>query len=136
MPRETLNPPELYASTKFGFSHATRSEAPVMLHLAGQVAWDAHYNLIGPGDVRAQAAQALANLKQVLAAAGATPADVVRMRTYLVNHTPDDLKAIGRLLVDFYEGAEPAANTVVGVARLAMPEFLCEIEVTAAINHG
>jgi enamine deaminase RidA (YjgF/YER057c/UK114 family) len=89
---------------------------------------------VGPGDIRAQAAQALANLKLVLNEAGAKPSDVVRMRTYLVNHTPDDLKAIGRLLVDFYEGAEPAANTVVGVARLAMPEFLCEIEVTAAVD--
>jgi enamine deaminase RidA (YjgF/YER057c/UK114 family) len=134
MPRDTLNPPSLYASTKFGFSHATRSSSRTLLHLAGQVAWDSDYRLVGPGDIRAQAAQALANLKLVLNEAGAKPSDVVRMRTYLVNHTADDLKAIGRLLVDFYEGAEPAANTVVGVARLAMPEFLCEIEVTAAVD--
>lgn len=134
MPRDTLNPTSMYASTKFGFSHATRSTSRTLLHLAGQVAWDKDYRLVGPGDIRAQAAQALANLKLVLAEAGAKPSDVVRMRTYLVNHTADDLKAIGRLLVDFYGGAEPAANTVVGVSRLAMPEFLCEIEVTAAVD--
>jgi enamine deaminase RidA (YjgF/YER057c/UK114 family) len=113
MPRDTLNPTSMYGSTKFGFSHATRSTSRTLLHLAGQVAWDKDYRLVGPGDIRAQAAQALA---------------------YLVNHTADDLKAIGRLLVDFYGGAEPAANTVVGVSRLAMPEFLCEIEVTAAVD--
>ena len=37
--------------------------------LAGQVAWDKDRNLIGAGDVVAQARQALDNLKQVLAAA-------------------------------------------------------------------
>jgi len=104
------------------------------LHLAGQVAWDAEYNLIGPRDIRLQMQQALANLRVVLAEAGATPADVVRMHTYLVDHTADDLKYFASCLKVFYGDAPPAANTVIGVARLAMPEFLCEIEVTAVLD--
>jgi enamine deaminase RidA (YjgF/YER057c/UK114 family) len=134
MPRVVINPPALYSSTKFGFSHATRSEGRTWLHLAGQVAWDAEYNLIGPRDIRLQMQQALANLRVVLAEAGATPADVVRMHTYLVDHTADDLKYFASCLKVFYGDAPPAANTVIGVARLAMPEFLCEIEVTAVLD--
>lgn len=134
MPRETINPDNMYLSTKFGFSHATISRGTSLVHLAGQVAWDADYRLIGAGNIREQMRQCLANLKSVLATAGATPADVVRMHTYLVNHTADDLKHMSELLRDFYGAAPPAANTVIGVARLAMPEFLCEIEVTAAID--
>jgi enamine deaminase RidA (YjgF/YER057c/UK114 family) len=133
MPRDVINPSTLYSSTKFGFSHATRSDGRTWLHLAGQVAWDAEYNLVGTGDIRAQMRQSLQNLRVVLSAAGATAADVVRMHTYLVNHNADDLKYFAGCLREFYGDVPPAANTVIGVARLAMPEFLCEIEVTAAL---
>jgi enamine deaminase RidA (YjgF/YER057c/UK114 family) len=121
MIRRAINPDTMYASTPFGFSHAVEQQPGRTLHLAGQVAWDSGYQLVGGDDVVAQARQALANLKQVLAAAGAAPADVVRMRTNIVNHDPEKL------------AAEPAANTVVGVAALALPAFLIEIEVTAAL---
>jgi enamine deaminase RidA (YjgF/YER057c/UK114 family) len=134
MPRTVINPAALYSSTRFGFSHATRSDGRTWLHLAGQVAWDQHYNLVGPGDIRLQMQQALANLGIVLAEAGATPADVVRMHTFLVDHTADDLKHFAGCLREFYGDVPPAANTVIGVARLAMPEFLCEIEVTAVLD--
>lgn len=128
-----LNPSTLYDSVGFGFSHATIQEAGRTLHLAGQVAWDAQGALVGPGDLAAQTAQALANLKLVLDAAGATPADIVRLRTYIVAHTPDKLGVILPQLGAFYGAAVPAPNTVIGVAALALPDFLIEIEATAAL---
>ena len=79
MPNTRLNPPSLYESTGFGFSHATVQDGGRTIHLAGQVAWDKDCNVVGPGDLAAQTRQALANLKAVLEAAGATPADVVRV---------------------------------------------------------
>ena len=81
MSNTRLNPPSLYESTGFGFSHATVQDGGRTIHLAGQVAWDKDCNVVGPGDLAAQTRQALANLKAVLEAAGATPADVVRLRT-------------------------------------------------------
>lgn len=133
MPRKTINPDSMYASVPFGFSHATLSEAGRTLHLAGQVAWDADGNVIGKGDLEAQIAQCFRNLKEVLAAAGATPDDVVRLRTYVVDHTPDKLAAIGAGIADFFGGATPAANTLIGVQCLALPDFMIEIEATAVI---
>lgn len=129
-----LNPSTLYDSVGFGFSHAAIQEPGRTLHLAGQVAWDAQGALVGPGDLAAQTAQALANLKLVLDAAGATPADIVRLRTYIVAHTPDKLGVILPLLGAFYGDAVPAPNTVIGVATLALPDFLIEIEATAALS--
>ena len=133
MSRETINPESMYGSVQYGFSHATKSNGTTTIHCSGQVAWDKDYNLVGGDDIGAQARQALSNLKTVLAEAGATPADVVRMRTYVVNHTPEYLEPVGMAIGEFYGDKLPAANTWIGVQSLALPGFMIEIEVTAEI---
>lgn len=130
---ERINPPELYDSVRFGFSHATLQTGGKTLHLAGQVAWDAQGNVVGGSDLAAQTRQSLANLKAVLKAAGCTPADIVRIRTYVVNHTPDKLGPVLGEVGAFFGGATPPPNTFIGVAALAMPDFLVEIEAIAAV---
>jgi enamine deaminase RidA (YjgF/YER057c/UK114 family) len=134
MKRTAVNPESMYQSLQYGFSHAIKASGGISIHCAGQVAWDKNYNVIGVGDVGAQARQALANLKQVLEAAGASPADVVRMRTYVVNHRPEYLEPIGAAISEFYGDVIPAANTLIGVQSLALPDFLIEIDVTAQID--
>ncbi len=134
MTREAINPDTLYGSLQYGFSHAVNTTGQRIVHCAGQVAWDKDYNLVGPGDVGAQARQALSNLREVLAAAGASPADVARMRTYVVGQKPEYLEPIGAAIAEFYGDVTPAANTWIGVQSLALPEFLVEIEVTAVIG--
>lgn len=128
-----VNPETMYDSLAFGFSHGAVSEGGRMLHLAGQVAWDSNGALVGAGDLAAQARQCLANLKEVLASQGATPADLVRIRTYVVNHTPDMLGPVSGEIMAFYGDATPAPNTWLSVPGLAMPEFLIEIEGTAVL---
>jgi len=134
MHNQKINPPALYNSVAYGFSHASLQTGGRTLHCAGQTAWDADYNLIGPGDLAAQARQALANLRAVLAEAGATPADIIRLRTYVVNHSPEKLAIVGPEMAAFYGDATPAPNTWLGVQALALPEFLIEIEATAAVD--
>lgn len=133
MNREIINPSSMYETVQFGFSHAVASRAPKTIHCAGQVAWDKDLNLVGEGDLAVQCDQVFKNLKEVLAAAGASPADVVRMRTYVVDYSPDKLDVIGPAIAAFYGDNLPAANTLLGVAALAMPGFLIEVEVTAMI---
>jgi enamine deaminase RidA (YjgF/YER057c/UK114 family) len=131
---ERVNPKQLYDSVQYGFSHATLQKGGgKTLHLAGQVAWDANTQVVGPGDYGAQTRQALANLTWVLRAAGCTPKDVVRLRTYVVNHSPDKLGPILGEIGAFYAGATPAPNTFIGVQALALPDFLVEIEAIAAV---
>ena len=130
---ERINPETMYNSLEFGFSHASISTGGRMLHLAGQVAWDKDRNLVGGDNLGAQARQCLANLKAVLASQGATPADLVRIRTYVVNHTPDKIGPVAAEMMAFYGDAMPVPNTWIGVQALAMPEFLIEIEAIAQL---
>ena len=134
MPNTKINPSTLYDALGYGFSHATLQEGGRTLHLAGQVAWDKDCNVVGGGDLAAQTRQALANLTAVLAEAGATPANIVRLRTYVVDHTPDKLGVVLGEVGAFYGDATPAPNTFIGVAALALPDFLVEIEATAALD--
>ena len=128
-----INPPQLYDSVRFGFSHATLQQSGATLHLAGQVAWDAQTNVVGAGDIAAQTRQALANLKVVLQAAGCSVEHIVRLRTYVVNHSPDKLGPILGEIGAFYGSSTPAPNTFIGVQALALPDFLIEIEAIAAV---
>lgn len=123
----------MYESLPFGFSHAVKSHGGTFVHCAGQVAWNEDGDLVGAGDLNAQVRQCLKNLKTVLEASGATPADIVRMRTYVVDHTPQKLEVVTAAIVEFYGDAVPATNTLIGVQALALPEFLVEIDVTAVI---
>ena len=134
MAREAINPDDMYNAVQFGFSHAVAHTGSKTIECAGQVAWDKDCNLLGEGDLTAQAAQVFRNLGQVLAHAGATPADVVRMRTYIVGHSPEKLAIIAPAIQAFYGDTTPPANTLIGVETLALPEFLIEIEVTAVVD--
>ncbi len=134
MANTKINPDTLYDAVGYGFSHATLQTGGRTLHLAGQVAWDKDGNVVGSGDLAAQTRQALLNLKAVLAEAGATPADIVRLRTYVVDHSPDKLGPVLGEIGAFYGDTTPAANTFIGVAALALPDFLVEIEATAALD--
>ncbi|PTS76622.1 RidA family protein [Sphingomonas sp. HMWF008] len=133
MTNTKINPASLYDSLAFGFSHAALQEGGRTLHLAGQVAWDKDAATVGAGDLAAQTRQALANLSAVLAEVGATPANIVRLRTYVVDHTPDKLGVVLGEVGAFYGDATPAPNTFLGVAALALPDFLVEIEATAVL---
>lgn len=134
MPITKINPPHLYESVPFGFSHAALQEGGRTLHLAGQVAWDAQCNVIGEGDLARQVEVALQNLSAVLAEASADAGNLVRLRTYIVDNTPEKLGIVVGAINRFYAGATPAPNTVVGVSGLALPDFLVEIEATASLD--
>ena len=129
-----INPETLYPSVEYGFSHATLDEATGTLHLSGQVAWDKDYSVVGGSDVGLQARQALANIRDVLASQGVGPEAVLRLRTFIVNYDISMLAAIGPEFGAFYGDVLPAANTIVGVSALAMPEFLIEIEAIATVK--
>ena len=131
MTAKRINPDSLYNSVQYGFSHAVESSPGRLLHLSGQVAWDKDMSVVGGSDIALQARQCLANLKTVLAEAGLGVEDIVRIRTYVVDHDMDKLQAVGPELGAFWGDVTPAANTWIGVQALALPDFLIEIEATA-----
>jgi enamine deaminase RidA (YjgF/YER057c/UK114 family) len=87
--------------------------------------------LVGGGDLAAQATQAMRNVGLALAAAGAGYADIVKITTYVVNYKPEHRAIIGTTRAPFFANGARPASTLVGVAALALPEWLVEIEAIA-----
>jgi enamine deaminase RidA (YjgF/YER057c/UK114 family) len=128
-----INPPNLFNSQQFGFTQLVVSDRGTTVHCSGQVAWNTAYELVGKGDLAVQARESLRNVGYALEAAGAGPADVVRVRIYIVEHKPEYLPLIGEVLTEFFGAENLPASTLIGVQTLAEPDFLIEIEATAVI---
>ena len=129
MPFSTIATPE--AKPVANYKMATRMEGGRLLYISGQVAWDAAGNIVGKGDVRAQAKQVFENLRGVLRAAGATPASVVKETTWV--QSIDSWHQHGRAVRRGVYKTDFPASTLVEIPGLARPEFLVEIEVIAAV---
>ncbi len=90
------------------------------------------------GDTKTQTVGVLNRIKTILEGFGLGMGDVVKMQVFLV-HTPAspmDFKAFMDGYTQFFGGAQPnlPARSVVGVASLANPGFLVEVEVIAVKN--
>jgi enamine deaminase RidA (YjgF/YER057c/UK114 family) len=115
----------------FGFSQAvTVTGAERVVYCAGQAAVDADGTPVHAGDMRAQVDQSFDNLETVLAAAGLSLANVVRLCYYTtdIDALLANYDAITNRLAR--AGIQPA-STLLGVTRLAFPDNLIEIEATA-----
>jgi enamine deaminase RidA (YjgF/YER057c/UK114 family) len=117
-----------------GYTHAVAVEGGRLIFIAGQVALDEEGNLVGKGDLGAQTDKALGNLVAALAAAGATPADLVKVNTYIVNYKPADYPIVRAARARIFDGANPPASTLIGVQALAAEELLIEIEAIAVVK--
>lgn len=127
-----INPPTLWDSAPVGFSQVVIAEGRRTVYCAGQVAWDAERQ-IGSADLGEQARLALANVERAVTAAGGTLRDVVALRIYIVgDHIRHATPLREALLAAFDDDARPAM-TWIGVAALANPDFVVEIEATAVL---
>jgi len=121
-----INPGTLAALD--GFTHAT-------IYVSGEVALDSTGQLVGPGDLRAQARQAFANLAQVLRIAGAVPSDVTKLSIYVVNYRPADFDLIREAGGEFFPQRNPPAGLVLGVQSLPKEGLLVAID-AIAVTRG
>ncbi len=114
----------------FGFNHGHEvTGAERTLYLAGQVSLDDDGQLVHEGDMAAQINKSIDNIEAVLNAADMTLANVVRLNIYTTD--VDDLLANAAVLGRLAEAGCRYTSTLLGVARLAFPELLVELEATA-----
>jgi enamine deaminase RidA (YjgF/YER057c/UK114 family) len=134
MKKDILNPPSLPRPS--GYSNGILTEGGRVLFLAGQTGMGSEGNIASPGDLVAQFAQALFNLRAVVEAAGGTMTDIIKLNLYVTDKAAykANLKPIGEAYRSFFGRYYPAM-TLVEVKSLFDDEALVEIEGIAVIGE-
>ena len=125
MALERLNPKD--AATPSGpYVNAVRAGS--LVFVSGQVAYGSDGQIVGVGDVEAQAVQVMENVGTCLREAGARFEDVTKVTVFLTDMAHRGTVAAVR--ERYFKGSNPA-STLVQVAALVDHELLLEIEAIA-----
>ena len=112
-------------------SHDLGIQVDDTIWVSGMVAFDPKGNIVGQGDMRAQADQVFANIAAVLAEAGASLDDVVKITAWLTDMNQysgyNDARAAA------FTGRLPASATVHS-PQLVRPGLLVEVEAVAVLG--
>jgi enamine deaminase RidA (YjgF/YER057c/UK114 family) len=118
----------LYADT--GYAYASIAARGSLIFTAGACPLDEGGQVVGLGDIRAQASMAVANLGTALAASGATLADVLKTTIFVASAERADLVAAWEVISAAF-GDHDAPSTLLGVTVLGYTGQLVEIEAVA-----
>ena len=127
---ECINPPDL--PTPPTYSHVVIATGTKLVFVAGQEPEDEAGNLVGDGDLAAQARQVFANVGRALAAAGARPDQVAKITIYVAGYRREHLPVIEAARVAVFGDHKPA-DTLLGVEKLSRSEYLIEVDAFAVI---
>ncbi|RPF20873.1 Rid family hydrolase [Myceligenerans xiligouense] len=120
------------------YHHVSVATGTRHVHVAGQIARDGDGNRVATGDLAGQLAQALRNTARGLAGAGATFSDVVRLRFFVTDWSPekyDDFVAGIEQVADELELPQPLPPlSAIGVDYLFEPDVLVEVEAYAILD--
>jgi enamine deaminase RidA (YjgF/YER057c/UK114 family) len=116
---------------RVGYARAVRVDDRVLV--SGTLAIDENGELVHPHSAHAQALHVLGIIESALQRLGATRADVVRTRLYLLNMS--DADEVGLAHAEFFGSIMPCA-TMVAVSALADPGARVEIEAEAIVGSG
>lgn len=126
-----LSPDGLYKNP--AYSQLVVTKGPVVtIYVGGQNATDKDGQIVGKGDIKAQAVQTLNNLKIALAAGGASLDNVIKWNIYIVAGQ-DSRLAFEALQEDLKKMPHPPIITGVYVAALGQPDFLLEMDAIAVV---
>lgn len=135
MSNTPVNPDTLFKP--MGFHQVVTSTGNKTIHIAGQGAFDTQMKLQGKGDYRAQTHKALNNLALALAAAGATPADIVSSHVFVKGLTPEVAGQVGEAMMTALDGKPFPTHAVsmIGIDALVHPHMLVEISAVAMVKE-
>ena len=103
-----------------------------LIYVAGQIPWDADGQTVHKGDIAGQTRQVFANIGAVLAEAGASLDDVVKITIFSADI--GNRNEINRVRSETFTEPYPA-STQVAVAALVDPDWLVEIEAVAFVAN-
>ncbi|XHC09176.1 RidA family protein [Labrenzia sp. ac12] len=131
LPITRANPEGAPDATGLGYSQVSIIETGRMAFISGQVAWTENF-APAPESLEDQAALVFKNATAILEGLGATTHDLVMVRVYMTELTPERLDVVFPLILAWFDGAKPSL-TGVGVAALAAPDLQLEIEMTVRL---
>ena len=132
MSKKLINPKELFDSSGSGYSQAVIDTETGLLFISGQVDWNQQYEIVEKS-VEGQTRRALNNLKIVLENAGSSVDRLLHIRAYVRGELGEHMSTIAPIFAEFLGESRPAL-TGIGVASLASPEILVEIEAVASVK--
>ncbi len=112
------------------YSQAIKFSAGSMVYVAGMTSMNGDNELVGEGDVKAQARQCIENVAAALEAAGAGLENVVRTTVYLLDIA--DFADVNGVYAEYFKEPYPA-RVAFQAAALPRKEFLVEIDAIAAL---
>jgi enamine deaminase RidA (YjgF/YER057c/UK114 family) len=125
-----INPPTLAHPT--GYTHVVEATGARTVYISGQVALDSSGNIVGQGDMRAQAQQVFENLHVALRTVGSGFRDVVKLTYFIVDMA--QMPVVREVRDQFIHPEQLPASTAVEIRRLAREEFLLEVEAIAVLG--
>ncbi|WP_433157069.1 RidA family protein [Kribbella sp. CA-247076] len=126
-----FNPAEVWAPNGRAFNQGVIQPEGYVVHVTGQVAWDADSVVVGVGDAAVQLRKSFENVQAILAEPGGRLTDVVSMTIYFLDRA--DLPAIQRVRAEFFPAATAPASILIQVPGLVVPELLVEVVPIAVI---
>jgi enamine deaminase RidA (YjgF/YER057c/UK114 family) len=102
------------------------------IYIGGQNAVDKDGNVVGKGDIEAQAQQVLKNLETAVKAGGGSFENIIKWNVYLVQGQSAE-KALKVFQGPMSKMEKPPLITGIFVAGLANPDFLLEMEAVAVV---
>ena len=129
MNKKLINPQELFDGSAFGMSQAVCDLDSKLVFISGQVDWNQEYQT-SENSVEGQMKKALNNLQIALDAANSSVDRLLQVRIYIRGEFGHYINTIAPIISSFLGESRPAM-TGIGVASLASPETLVEIEAIA-----
>ncbi len=123
-----IRPDRLYQGAPYAY--ASIAPRGSLIFTAGACPLDDKGDVVGAGDVRAQASMAVANLSTALAASGATLAEVLKTTVFVASADRADLVAAWQVIDEAFGDCDPP-STLLGVTVLGYSGQLVEIEAVA-----
>ena len=133
MKKLQFNAPGLYISPYFPRAIKISGQTTT-IYMSGMTPADEEYLPVHEGDIAAQYKYVVDACGRVLAQAGAGWADVVMIRTYLVDYPSfmGEFKR-GKITIPGVPGRAPC-STMIAVQALSHPGFLVEMELIAVVE--
>jgi enamine deaminase RidA (YjgF/YER057c/UK114 family) len=130
MPFVEVRPPNLWRP-QAPTSVATRTMSGPLLHIAGQVPRGDKGETVGIGDIELQTHQVMRRIKAIVEDQGGSMSDICRLLIFITHSAL--LPKMMEVRRQYFTEPYPASTAV--IATLANPEWLIEVEATAALAN-